>query len=90
MKNRTFTITAIIDWTRNEALIAGDKSHENHHDVDELINEEIKTKIDDGMWPGLPFTCSAANEDDAIDMYNDMCCPFDYIIATGAEIETER
>ena len=90
MKKKTFTITSIIDWMRDDAHIAGDKSHVNPRDVDELINEEIERKIDNDEWPGLPFTCEAANEDEAIDIYNGTCCAFDYIIAITGEYETNE
>ena len=86
---KQFTITEIIDYVRDESLIAGDKSHENPRDVDEVIDTEIEAKTGyNGSWPGLPFTCDAENEDDAVAQYNAECCAGDYILAGKVEYST--
>lgn len=84
-----FTLTDITDYFKDEQAIAGDASHEGYRAVMRLVVEEEKRKVDDGKWDGLPFTCEAADIDDAIDCYNEEVCRYDYIKALAADYETE-
>lgn len=80
-----FTLLAIIDWEKNYAQIAGDMSHEGDAPVEGLVAKEMEKKVENNNWPGLPFTCTANNLDEALDIYNAKCCEFDYIRAINAD-----
>lgn len=80
-----YTIIEITGWTEDNALIAGDASHEGDRAVQMLLEGERASKLDFGEAKGLPFTCEAESEEDAIDKYNERFCDGDYLKAETAE-----
>ena len=57
----------------------------------EFINsDEYERKVEENEWPGLPFTCEAESEDEAIEKYNNKHCDYDYYKAVEAEFEEEE
>lgn len=81
------TIIEITDWWEDTAAEDGDASHMGDGDVMRLKLEEYESKVENGKWPGLPFTCEAKSEDEAIRKYNDKFCEYDYYKAVSAEFE---
>lgn len=82
-----YTITAITDWEEDTAMMHGDASHVGWRDVQRLLERERVKKIDNGKAKGLPFTCEAESEEDAIDKYNEAHCESDYLKATEADFD---
>lgn len=80
-----FTILAITDWCEDLQTEAGDASHVGDGDVMRLKLEEYEKKVEGNEWPGLPFTCEAESEDEAIEKYNDKFCDYDYYKAVDAD-----
>ena len=87
---RKFTIVDIVDWEKDEWAMCGDEGHISKSEILELLAEETRTKIEDNEWPGLPFTCEAANKDHALEKYKRKFCEYDYIQPTEAEFEEEE
>lgn len=79
------TITEITGWWEDTAAEMGDASHEGDGDVMRLKLEEYERKVEGNEWPGLPFTCEAEDEDEAIEKYNAEHCDSDYYKAESAE-----
>ena len=82
---KKFTIVEVTDWEEDSILMDGDASHEGYRSVQSLLEEERESKIDKGEQKGLPFTCEAENEDEAIEKYNQSVCEFDYLKAVAVE-----
>lgn len=82
---KKFTIIEITDWEKDFQMMDGDSSHMPESDVHFKYAEEYKSKVEEGKWPGLPFTCEAESKDDAIDKYNSAVCQYDYIQAIDAD-----
>ena len=80
-----YTIIEVTDWVEDDALMAGDASHEGDRAVQSLLEEERVRKIDHGKADGLPFTCEAESEEEAIDKYNEQICDGDYLKAEAVE-----
>lgn len=80
-----YTITEVTDWVEDHAKIAGDASHEGDRAVDVLLEGERARKLDFGEAEGLPFTCEAESEEEAIDKYNEQICDGDYLKAEAVE-----
>lgn len=85
-----YTITAITDWWEDTAAEMGDASHVGDGDVMRLKLDEYERKVEENEWPGLPFTCEAESEDEAIEKYNNKHCDYDYYKAVEAEFEEEE
>lgn len=83
------TITEITGWYEDRHMEAGDTSHMSGGDVMRHRLSEYEEKVEGGKWPGLPFTCEAQSEDDAISKYNDKFCEYDYYKAESAEFEED-
>lgn len=83
------TITAITEWEEDDGLIDGDASHEGHRAVQRLLEEERVAKEDNEWTTGLPFTCKAADLDEALEKYNNKFCEYDYLKAVDADYEEE-
>ena len=84
------TITEITGWWEDTAAEMGDASHVGDGDVMRLKLEEYERKVERGEWPGLPFTCEAEDEDEAIEKYNAEHCESDYYKAEAAEFVERR
>lgn len=80
-----YTIIEITEWTEDSALVAGDASHEGDRAVQMLLEGERASKLDFGEAKGLPFTCEAESEEEAIAKYNEQFCDGDYLKAETAE-----
>lgn len=80
-------ITEITDWVKDERLMEGDASHEGWKAVHDLVREEEEEKQYGEWTKGLPFVCEAEDEEDALQMYNDEICEYDYLKAEGCEWE---
>ena len=85
-----FTIVEIIDWEEDSYAMAGDACHMPNSDVEEFLAEQYRERVENGNWPNLPFTCEAADEDDAIERYNESLGEFNYICAVDAEFAEEE
>lgn len=81
------TITEITGWLEDTAAEMGDASHMSDGDVMRLKLKEYERKVEGNEWPGLPFTCEAESEDEAIEKYNEEHCGSDYYKAVDAEFE---
>ena len=91
--SKRWTILSITDWYEDLYLEAGDSSHMSKGDVMRVKLDEYEKKIEHNNWPGLPFTCTAEDADDAIQKYNDKFCEYDYYKAVNADFddnETEK
>ena len=86
---KKFTIVEITDWEKDSHMMAGDSCHIPESDILLHYANEYKTKVEEGKWPNLPFTCEAEDEDEALDKYNETCGRFDYIRAIDAEFEED-
>lgn len=84
------TITEITGWWEDTAAEMGDASHEGDGEVMRLKLEEYERKVEGNEWPGLPFTCEAEDEDEAIEKYNAEHCESDYYKAETAEFKEEE
>ena len=84
-----FTITEITDWEEDDREMMGDSCHMEMSAVYYRLANEHKEKIEDENWPGLPFTCEAEDEDEALEKYREAYCDGDYIVPIGADIEEE-
>jgi len=84
------TITEITGWTEDVQAEMGDASHMGDGDVMRLKLEEYEKKVEGNEWPGLPFTCEAESEDEAIEKYNEEHCGSDYYKAESAEFEEKE
>lgn len=84
---KKWTIISITDWYEDIHMEAGDSSHMSDGDVMRAKLNEYETKIEHDDWPGLPFTCTAENADDAIQKYNDKFCEYDYYKAVDADFD---
>lgn len=82
---KKFTIVEVTDWEEDSILISADASHEGYRAVQSLLEEERVQKIDKGKQKGVPFTCDAETEEDAIEKYNASICEFDYLKAAACE-----
>ena len=82
---KKWTILDITDWYEDTQMEAGDLSHMSEGDVMRAKLAEYERKLEDGVWPGLPFTCEATDADDAIQKYNDKFCGYDYYKAVDAD-----
>lgn len=82
---KKFTIVEVTDWEEDNFLIDGDASHEGVRAVQSLLEEERESKIDKGEQKGIPFTCEAETEEEAIEKYNSSVCEFDYLKAESVE-----
>ena len=82
-----FTVFEITDWERDEHEMAGDGCHMPESDVLFRLARETEEKVEDGKWPGLPFTCEAKDEEAALEKYRMKFCDGDYIVPIGADIE---
>lgn len=80
-------IVEITGWWEDTAAEMGDASHVGDGDVMRLKLEEYERKVEGGEWPGLPFTCEAGSEDEAVEKYNEEHCGSDYYKAVSAEFE---
>lgn len=82
-------INEITEWEKDNALINGDASHEGDQKVRDLIAEEEDKKLySSEAWNlGLPFECEAENKDEALDLYNEKYCKYDYLKAVDCEID---
>lgn len=85
-----FTIVEILDWQQDDHEIAGDSCHMAMSDVYFQLANELKEKAEEGNWPGLPFTCEAEDEDEALEKYREEHCSGAYVIPTSADIEEEE
>ena len=81
------TILDITDHEKDDAMMSGDASHEGWASVNELYAEEYRRKVENNEWSGLPFTCEADTIEEALDIYNESVCQYDYIKATDADYE---
>lgn len=84
-----FTITDITEWTRDDHEMAGDSCHMPESDVYYRLAAEMRKKVEEDEWPGLPFTCEAEDEDEALEKYRRKFCDGDYITPCDADIEVE-
>ena len=82
-----YTIIAITEWEEDTYEEMADSGHISDGDIMRKKLGEFVDKIDNDNWPGLPFTCEADNEDDAVAEYNRQCCDGDYYKAAEAEFE---
>lgn len=82
-----FTITGITEWVEDEHMEMGDASHIGDLEVMKLKVAEHEKKIENNDWPGLPFTCEADSEEEAVEKYNEQCCEYDYYLAKEVEFE---
>lgn len=82
-----YTVLEITDWEQDDHEMAGDSCHMSMADVYFKLAEEYKEKVDNGNWPGIPFTCDADDEDDAFEKYKQEHCEYDYIVPIDADIE---
>ena len=82
---KKFTIVEITDWEKDFQMMNGDSSHMPESDILSKCAEEYESKVENNEWPGLPFSCEAASEDEALDKYNETVCPYDYIRAIDAD-----
>jgi len=74
------TITEILESSENEDTAASIYSHEGMREYQRCLEAERVEKIDEGRWPGLPFTCTAEDVDEAIEKYNEKFCAFPNIL----------
>ena len=86
------TIIDITEWIKDYQLIDGDASHEGDQSVKELVYDEEMKKIYSAMpWTlGLPFNCEVENKDEALDLYNQKYCCYDYLKASNCDIELTK
>ena len=84
------TIIEITDWWEDTAAEMGDASHVGDGNVMRLKLEEYEKKVEGNKWPGLPFTCEAESEDEAIEKYNEEHCGSGYYKAESAEFEEDN
>ena len=82
---KKFTIVGVTDWEEDSILISADTSHDGYRAVQSVLEGEWVQKIDKGMQKGVPFTCDAETEEDAIEKYNASLCEFDYLKAAACE-----
>ena len=82
-----WTILDITDWYEDTHMEAGDLCHMGEGDVMRAKLDEYEQKIEKGEWPGLPFTCTARDRDEAIQKYNDEFCDYDYYKAVDADFD---
>ena len=82
-----FTVVEITDWWRDDHEMAGDGCHMPESDILYRLAKETEEKVEDGKWPGLPFTCEAEDEEEALEKYRLKFCDGDYIIPIDADIE---
>ena len=85
-----WTILYITEWYEDTHMEAGDLCHMSEGDVMRAKLGEYEEKIEEGKWPGLPFTCLAEDADDAIQKYNDKFCDYDYYKAADADFDDEE
>lgn len=85
-----FTIAEITDWEEDACEEMGDSGHMSDGDIMRLKLEEYERKVEGNEWPGLPFTCEADSEEEAIEKYNERHCDGDYYKASGAEFEEDE
>jgi hypothetical protein len=83
------TLTDIIGYYEDERAIEGDASREGYGAVKRQVAEEWERKVEENEWEGLPFTCEADTEDEAIELYNEEYCRYDYIKAAEADFVAE-
>ena len=81
------TITEITGWEEDDHMEAGDASHIGWREVQQLLEDERVRKIDNGEWEGLPFTCEAEDIEEALEMYNNEHCDYDYLKASECDWE---
>ena len=82
-----FKIHEIIDWEKDDWMMAGDSSHMPESEVLKGYAEEYEKKVERGEWPNLPFECEAKDEDEALEKYAETLGRFDYIRPIDADIE---
>ena len=82
-------IIEITDWEKDYQLIEGDASHEGDQAVRNLVAEEEDKKLysNEPWLIGLPFECEAKDKDEALDLYNEKHCNYDYLKAINCEVE---
>ena len=80
-------ITGITKWDEDYCMIVGDASREGVRNVQTVLESERVDKLDHGVASGLPFVCEAADEGEALDLYNDTYCYYDYLKASECEWE---
>ena len=80
-------ITGITKWDEDYCAIAEDISSEGADRVQTLLESEHANKEDFGVAFVLPFVCEAADEGEALDLYNDTYCHYDYLKASECEWE---
>lgn len=84
------TIIGITEHWVDDQMMSGDASHEGWTDVNHLYAEEYERKVNNNEWEGLPFTCEADSIDEAIDIYNERVCEYDYIKALNADCDYDE
>lgn len=87
---KKWTILAITDWCEDRQMEAGDACHMSEGDLMRLKLGEYERKVENRDWPGLPFTCEAESEDEAIEKYNDKFCYYDYYKAVDADFADDE
>lgn len=85
-----FTILEITDWYEDVQMEAGDACHMSEGDVMRARLNEYEQKVEEGNWPGLPFTCMAEDAGSAIQKYNDKFCDYDYYKAVDADFAEDE
>lgn len=84
-----FTIREITEWQQDDHAMTGDSCHMPLSDVYYRLALEMRDKAERNEWPGLPFTCEAGSEDEALEKYKEAFCEYDYIVPVNADIEVE-
>ena len=85
------TITEILEWDEDQATAASIYSHEGEREYQRCLEAERVAKLDNEWTKGLPFTCEAENEDDAIEQYIEKYCPWpDILIPVEVDFETDE
>ena len=86
---KTFRITEILEWTKDNSLIDGDASHEGYDAVEELLEDEHRSKqtFDPVEARILPFECKARDLDEAIEKLNNRFFEYDYIKVSDVDYE---
>lgn len=82
-------IIEITEWEKDYQLINGDASHEGDQALRDLVAEEEDKKLySNEPWTiGLPFECKAKNKHEALNLYNEKYCNYDYLKAIDCEID---
>jgi len=83
-----FTINDILEWEEDKAAAASIYSHEGEREYQRCLEAERVAKLDNKWTEGLPFTCEATDEDDAIEQYNEKYCPWPNILV-AVEVDFE-